>query len=264
MEIAANYQDLRIYHEIEAIWKDVYDASTAEPEFPKHMVDSFMTSLIAEQSKLVVQVFDMKRFKSIYISDNIEDLTGYTPDEVNNWGVWAWLKHLTYKELIFQVKNSQLISRILKNKDTKPFLHSYLINTGITSKAGEEKRMIFSNFTISLNDSGKQKYHLILWKEATHLFKTKQVYVRHLFGQTDPTIWSYHTDKGKFLNHDLISERETEIVKLLLKGKNSKEIAEQLSISSLTVDNHRKNIINRLQLKNTDNLLELSKWIKLV
>ena len=48
-----------------------------------------------------------------------------------------------------------------------------------------------------------------------------------------------------------LSEREIEILKLLVNGKMNKEIAEELFISIHTVVTHRKNIIKKLGVKST-------------
>lgn len=58
-----------------------------------------------------------------------------------------------------------------------------------------------------------------------------------------------------------ITKREHEILYLLLNGSNSSEIANQLFISKLTVDTHRKNLLFKLEVNNTDELI--SKSIKL-
>jgi len=52
---------------------------------------------------------------------------------------------------------------------------------------------------------------------------------------------------------DILSARETEILKLIAEGKSSKEIAGILCLSIRTVDNHRANIMKKLNIgKNTD------------
>ncbi|MCH8330067.1 MAG: response regulator transcription factor [Bacteroidetes bacterium] len=48
-----------------------------------------------------------------------------------------------------------------------------------------------------------------------------------------------------------LSNRETEIIKLIAEGYTYKEIAVQLFLSSHTVTTHRKNIMKKLELKNT-------------
>ncbi len=55
----------------------------------------------------------------------------------------------------------------------------------------------------------------------------------------------------------LLTRREREVLKLIVKGMTSKEVAEKLSISKRTVDVHRTNIMQKLQV---DNLAELIKF----
>jgi DNA-binding NarL/FixJ family response regulator len=52
-----------------------------------------------------------------------------------------------------------------------------------------------------------------------------------------------------------LSERETEIIKLLSKGSSSKEIAEKLFISPRTVESHKANILSKLNLKTNADLI---------
>jgi DNA-binding CsgD family transcriptional regulator len=49
----------------------------------------------------------------------------------------------------------------------------------------------------------------------------------------------------------ILSERETEVLKLLANGKSHKEIADNLFISIHTVVTHRKNISTKLGIKST-------------
>lgn len=49
---------------------------------------------------------------------------------------------------------------------------------------------------------------------------------------------------------DIISKRELEVIKFFANGYKTKEIAEELDISFHTVNNHRKNILKKLDLRN--------------
>ena len=53
-----------------------------------------------------------------------------------------------------------------------------------------------------------------------------------------------------------LTVREREIVKLIAEGKSSKEIGEFLFISSRTVQHHRANIMRKLNLKKTADLVK--------
>jgi DNA-binding NarL/FixJ family response regulator len=52
-----------------------------------------------------------------------------------------------------------------------------------------------------------------------------------------------------------LTRREKEILKLLFKGFTSQEIAGQLSISVYTIDTHRKNMLQKFNVHNTQGLL---------
>jgi len=49
---------------------------------------------------------------------------------------------------------------------------------------------------------------------------------------------------------ELLTPRELEVVKLIAEGLTSDEVAEELSISSKTVDRHRANVLEKLGMRN--------------
>jgi len=87
-----------------------------------------------------------------------------------------------------------------------------------------------------------------------------QVYSgKHYFSESvkDKLLASF---TNNYLNLDEISKeisffssltpRETDVLKLICKQLNSKEISTELHISTNTVETHRKNLINKLKVKN--------------
>jgi DNA-binding NarL/FixJ family response regulator len=56
-------------------------------------------------------------------------------------------------------------------------------------------------------------------------------------------------------NNDLLSDREIEVLRLIAKGKTSKEIGIELNISPLTIKAHRRNMIKKLQVSNSTELI---------
>ena len=59
---------------------------------------------------------------------------------------------------------------------------------------------------------------------------------------------------GKFM----LSKQEKEIIKLIVQGMTSNEIATQLFISCATVDTHRKNIHRKLEISNVSSLIKFA------
>jgi DNA-binding NarL/FixJ family response regulator len=59
-------------------------------------------------------------------------------------------------------------------------------------------------------------------------------------------------------NELMITRRESSVLKLLAEGFTNLEIAEKLFISPLTADSHRKNLIIKLQARNTASLIKIA------
>ncbi len=55
-----------------------------------------------------------------------------------------------------------------------------------------------------------------------------------------------------------LTPREFEILKLVVEGASNKEIAEKLFISTRTVEKHKSNILNKLNLKSTVDLVKFA------
>lgn len=96
--------------------------------------------------------------------------------------------------------------------------------------------------------------------------------IDHLIKPTDQYWGRININNGAFITtfsskdmilkkQDIFSKRELDVLKLLLKGFESKQIAEKLFISSNTVDNHRKNMIRRLDARDTTALVQLTKYL---
>jgi NarL family two-component system response regulator LiaR len=62
--------------------------------------------------------------------------------------------------------------------------------------------------------------------------------------------------KDKSPGKDELTASERKILSLIGKGKSSKEIAEELFISSKTVENHRSNICKKLGITGNSALLK--------
>lgn len=69
---------------------------------------------------------------------------------------------------------------------------------------------------------------------------------------------------NEFKYRDLLSAREKEVLLMIAHGKMSKEIAESLEISLNTVNRHRQNILQKLQVKNSIEAYRLAKAMELV
>jgi len=65
-------------------------------------------------------------------------------------------------------------------------------------------------------------------------------------------------------NQPLLTRREIEVLKLIAEGLTNQEIADRLFVSASTVDSHRKNLISKLQAKNTAALVRTALENKII
>jgi DNA-binding NarL/FixJ family response regulator len=65
-------------------------------------------------------------------------------------------------------------------------------------------------------------------------------------------------------NESVLSKRELEVLELIASEYTNDEISKKLNLSKRTVDSHRQNILNKLQVKNTAGLIKYAFKVGLV
>jgi DNA-binding NarL/FixJ family response regulator len=64
--------------------------------------------------------------------------------------------------------------------------------------------------------------------------------------------------------HELLSDREFEVLRMIASGKSVKEIAEELSLSAKTVSTYRARILGKMGMKTTVELIRYAFKAQLV
>lgn len=106
-------------------------------------------------------------------------------------------------------------------------------------------------------------------KSALKFVLNDQIYLSPAISKSIVTDWLYKSagDDVKKDHSGLLTNRETEVLKLLAEGYSNKEVAANLHISVKTIETHRYRIMNKLELDNfaalikyaiKQNLIELS------
>ncbi|MGA9637014.1 response regulator [Flavobacterium sp.] len=66
------------------------------------------------------------------------------------------------------------------------------------------------------------------------------------------------------ISEDILSNKEMEVLGLISKGLTTKEIAAKLFVSSRTIETHRGNILKKLEVKNTAELIKKTAKMNLI
>lgn len=72
------------------------------------------------------------------------------------------------------------------------------------------------------------------------------------------------SNPGSASSHDMLTDREREVLQLVAESSSTKEIAVRLGISAKTVDNHRTNLMRKLDLHDVASLTRYAIEIGLI
>jgi DNA-binding NarL/FixJ family response regulator len=62
----------------------------------------------------------------------------------------------------------------------------------------------------------------------------------------------------------VLTRREKEVLELIAQGLTNNEIAQKIFVSTNTVDTHRKNLLTKLEAKNTASLIRIAVQLKFI
>lgn len=96
----------------------------------------------------------------------------------------------------------------------------------------------------------------LLWDISINLLQTLPVkgFLRKYYGELSQTK-EYRTALDELVIQRNITEREREVIEMMIKGKSNKEIEQELFISPHTVKNHIYNVFQKTGVKSRHQLI---------
>ncbi len=191
-----------------------------------------------------------------FISKNFKAVTGIAPETVMQKGVKDFLARMhpddveVWLELMMELMEFVVSNIALKNRKRIDVQYNFRFKTS----DGSYINLLENQVILQIDEEGKPQvgmghYTVFGNEEFNPIIGT----VRVLNHQDKyETVFTKNFSKSKILSK--LTTREQEIIELLLQKKTSKEVAEQLFVSSHTIDTHRRNIIKKLNLKSTQAL----------
>jgi len=147
-------------------------------------------------------------------------------------GLKALLKFNQDIKVVFTCDNGEALKAYLKNNEYS------IVNQMIVNGA---KGYLLKNVT------------------ETELVKAiKKVYVgKHYYGEEIQEVLAnaiFHRQEAK----PRLTSREKQILKLIVDGRTNNKIADELFISPLTVETHRRNLMKKMKASNTASLVKIA------
>lgn len=210
---------------------------TTEPENLIQTVVNHISLYCKEDKNLMISVFDIRKNQFLYCNDCFKSILGYKADEIIRGGWEFWYKKMKPEEAgIIQNKINLLLRKPQLGKHREVLSFTYHIKD-IFSK------WYFVSHELSLYHFKKNFFVL------NYLYDISQIErIEYFFGKTQNPV-------NRNGNNITISKREKEVLMLIAEGFSSKQIADELYISNHTAIKHRKNLIEKFDVKNTAQLI---------
>ncbi|TKC05387.1 response regulator transcription factor [Pedobacter polaris] len=141
------------------------------------------------------------------------------------------------------------MATLKKLKDNYPNIKVIILSNYHQSQLIKEAKALGANGYVLKNGS---KSDLL---SAIETVQTGKFY----FPEEESKIENQSLFTDEFMKKHQLTKREVEIIRLVCKELNSKEIADKLFIAEFTVTTHRRNILSKLEIKNTPALINFAK-----
>ncbi len=182
-------------------------------------VEDFEVIGTAKNGVILLQLLEEKKPDVIIVDINMPKMSGIEVTKIID-GKMPWIKIIA----LSMYSHPQYIKEMLRN-GAKGFLSKNCLAEELFAAI----RLVFE---------GK-----------TYLDKSCSEIITHNFSQTQPDVNT---------NLQLLTAREIEIIRVLADGMVTKEIATKLFISDKTVVRHKNNILKKLNLRNTAQLIKVA------
>lgn len=122
-------------------------------------------------------------------------------------------------------------------------------------KNGEYARILYQGILLEHDKHGRFLRTLSVHSDITYLKQEGKPVLSFIGMDGEPSYLDVASNNIFIESKEDLTNREKQILKLLIEGKLSKEISSILKISKQTVDTHRKNMLHKKKLSNTNELI---------
>ncbi|WP_348799196.1 response regulator transcription factor [Flavobacterium adhaerens] len=172
---------------------------------------------------------------------------------------------LEFMELI----NSQFEADIVLLDITMPNMDGFQVLKELKNLSSNVKPIIISmhndgNYIAKCAKMGAYGYLLKNTDESELIHAIRSVYngKKYFSAEISEKMINFMSEQS--ISEDVLSNKETEVLGLIAKGLTTKEIAAKLFVSSRTIETHRANILKKLEVKNTAELIKKAAKMNLV
>ncbi len=239
-----------LYREAKKIWSDIaIEGAISNMEMQVEMQRKLLEFF--HVGKFYYYLFDVINSKFKFISPGITEVLGYSPDI--DLETFFSKVHPQDKPHILNFEKTVVdFFAVLPPEKLTRYKFSY--DFRIQNSSGEYVRLLQQVTTVQFNSAENL---LITFGVHTDISALKQINkcVLSFIGlDGEPSFIDVKVDHRYKVAKEIITSREKDILRLLISGATTCDIAEALCISTHTVTTHRKNVLAKTNTKSTAEL----------
>ena len=245
--------DLTIFNTaVNSIWKKAAGRSAPEQlQFELGLYKKFLSYF--QVGDYYYLIFNVAIQDLELASKEIETMLGYDPSSFSI----QTLLDITHPDdrpyfLNFENKAGEFFGNLPIEKLMK---YKVRYDYRIKKSDGDYIRILHQSTVIEHDENGGIVRTLGVHTDITHLKPAGQPVLSIIGLEGEPSYINVDVKKIFVVSNEFLSKREKQVLTLLIEGKLSKDIGDELNISKQTVDKHRKNMITRNNLRNSSELI---------
>jgi len=216
-------------------------------------LDMFMR--IPEMAGKVIYAFDYHAGKMLFAS-GFDKTLGYPPKTVINSAFIIGFVHPDDQPIVANLSEKALAYSIRAfTAGEKPWEGHLSLDYRVRKYGGSYIRVLRESVVLALAADGSPTATLSVMTDIEHIKSSGSIAVK-MFGPNAELIPVHSILSTHQSTNGILSQRETQVLQHIGLGMQSTEIANVLSISKHTVDNHRKNMLRKTGLNNTAELVK--------
>ncbi len=249
-----------IVKDIKSVYKDIFK-SYDKPSLEEHINKIIELDAYLPYSSTFFCVTNTQNLSFEYISKNMFSCLGLNSDLIKTKGMrYFWSRmHPDDVEHWLQALNELMIFTLNEITTEERRHMSYTWNYRLKNAKGIYVNIVQNTTPLEFDVDEKPIIGLAHYTVLDPQIQLQVSATAKLLNENNEYETKYFNNFSQKLLYDGISNRERDIVRLLVLNNNSKDIAKKLNISPNTVDTHRRNILKKLNISSTGELIGMIK-----
>ena len=249
-----------ILDHIKATYEDIF-ASYDHPSLEAHIKKFIELDLYLPYSSTFFCITNTQNLSFEFISKNVEACIGVSKNELKHKGMrhlWS-LMHPDDIDKWLQALDGLMRFTLSEIEENERSQMSYTWNYRLKDHQGNYVNVIQNTTPLEFDQDNKPIIGLAHYTVLPgEMAMDVSASAKKLNDKGEYETLYFNSYSQKLLS-DGISNRERDVIRLLVLNNSSKEIADKLNISPNTVDTHRRNILKKLKISSTGELIGMLK-----